>query len=151
MKKKFIIPLIASGAFIVGLICLMVPFLPFGWFLMFVTALLLTPYFKPVEKLLKWLIKKDKTGLFNKARQRVARLYHWAGDYERAKQMSDFEVLNDEEKTSSQVDHQPNPGKTAPSAQPETGSDSDGDTNANAITPAASASDSDTPGAAELK
>lgn len=90
MKKTFIIPLIATGTFILGMACLFLPFLPFGWLLLFMTALLLTPYFKPVEKLLKWLIQKDKTGTFNKARAKVARLYQWAGDTERAHQMENF-------------------------------------------------------------
>lgn len=95
MKKTLIIPLIATGTFILGMICLFLPFLPFGWLLLFMTAMLLTPYFKPVEKLLKWLIKKDKTGIFEKARSKVARLYKWVGDTKRAKEMDSFH-LNDE-------------------------------------------------------
>ncbi len=97
MKKSFIIPLIAAGTFIFGMICLFLPFLPFGWLLLFMTALLLTPYFKPVEKLLKWLIKKDKTGTFEKARSKVARLYHWAGDTKRGNEMDNFHVNKDSE------------------------------------------------------
>lgn len=97
MKKTFIIPLIATGTFILGMICLILPFLPFGWLLLIMTALLLTPYFKPVEKLLKWFIKKDKTGIFDKARSKVARLYHWAGDSKRAKEMDDLHLNDDSE------------------------------------------------------
>ncbi len=54
------------------------------------TALILTPYFKPIEKLLKWLISKDKTGTFDKARKKVASLYRWAGDHERADSLRAF-------------------------------------------------------------
>lgn len=90
MKRRYIIPLIATGTFILGLICLVLPFLPFGWLLLFMTALLLTPYIKPMRKLLIWLIKRDKSGTFDKARKKVAELYHWAGDKARAKEMDDF-------------------------------------------------------------
>lgn len=95
MKKKFIIPLIATGTFILGMICLMVPFLPFGWLLLIMTTILLTPYFKPVEKLLKWIIKKDKTGIFDKARCKVAQLYKWAGDKKRAKELDNLHLEDD--------------------------------------------------------
>lgn len=90
IKRTYIIPLIASGTFTLGLISLFLPFLPFGWFLMIMTALLLTPYFKPMKKLLRWIIEKDKTGVFNKAREKVAELYRWAGDRKRAKEIDDF-------------------------------------------------------------
>lgn len=97
MKKTFIIPLIATGTFIFGMICLFLPFLPFGWLLLFMTALLLTPYFKPVEKLLKWLIRKDKSGTFDKARSKVASLYHWAGDTKRGNDMERFHLKDENE------------------------------------------------------
>lgn len=99
MKKRFIIPLIATGTFIFGIICLFLPFLPFGWLLLIMTALLLTPYFKPVKKLLKWIIKKDKTGIFERARSKVARLYKWAGDPKRAKEMDNLNLNDDPEET----------------------------------------------------
>ena len=99
MKKTLIIPLIATGTFILGMICLFIPFLPFGWLLMFMTALLLTPYFKPVKKLLKWIIKRDKTGIFDRARSKVARLYKWAGDSKRAKEMANFNLNDDSKET----------------------------------------------------
>lgn len=89
IKRTYIIPLIATGTFVLGLLCLFVPFLPFGWFLMIMTTLLLTPYFKPMKKLLSWIIKKDKTGIFEKAKTKVAELYRWAGDTERAKEIID--------------------------------------------------------------
>ncbi len=91
MKRTYIIPLIASGTFILGLVCLVLPFLPFGWLLLFMTALLLVPYIKAMKKLLSWLIKWDKSGTFDKARKKVAELYHWAGDTERAKEMDNFD------------------------------------------------------------
>ena len=82
MKKTFIYSLNPTGTFIFGMICLFLPFYP--WVApVFMTTLLLTPYFKPVEKLLKWLIRKDKSGTFDKARSKVASLYHWAGDTKR--------------------------------------------------------------------
>lgn len=89
-KKKYIVPLIATGTFIVGLICMFLPFLPFGWFLMFMTALLLTPYFKPVKKLLVWMIRRDKTGICDKARKKVSQLYRFAGDRKRARDVENL-------------------------------------------------------------
>lgn len=89
-KRTYIIPLIATGTFIFGLVSLFLPFLPFGWFLMIMTALLLTPYFKPMKKILAWIIEKDKSGIFEKAREKVAGLYQWAGDKEKAKEMNEF-------------------------------------------------------------
>lgn len=90
IKQPYIIPLIATGTFILALICLFLPFLPFGWFLLIMTAILLTPYFKPMKKLLTWIIEKDKTGVFEKARKKVSELYRWAGDEERAEEMDEF-------------------------------------------------------------
>lgn len=90
IKRTYIIPLIATGTFLLGLACLLLPFLPFGWFLLIMTALILTPYFKPMKKLLSWIIEKDKTGMFEKARKKVAELYHWAGDDKKAREMNEF-------------------------------------------------------------
>ena len=42
-----------------------------------------------MKKLLSWIIKKDKTGIFEKAKTKVAELYRWAGDTERAKEIID--------------------------------------------------------------
>lgn len=61
-----------------------VPFLPFGWFLIFVTALLLLPYVKLFEKAFQWLAQRDKTGIARKAGIKVAELYRWAGDHKEA-------------------------------------------------------------------
>lgn len=87
MKRTYIIPLIATGTFILGLACLFLPFLPFGWLLLFMTALILTPYFKPMKKLLIWAMKRDKSGIFDKARKKVSELYKWAGDKRGADEM----------------------------------------------------------------
>ncbi len=97
MKRTYTIPLIATGTFLLGLVCLFLPFLPFGWFLLFITALLLTPYFKPIKKLLLWAIKRDKSGIFEKARKKVSELYHWAGDKKRAHEMDNFHKTNHED------------------------------------------------------
>lgn len=88
--KKYTIPLIASGIFILGLVCLVIPFLPFGWLFIAMTALIIAPYFKFMREFLGKIIKKDKTGIFKKAGKKVAELYLWAGDKERAKEMKEF-------------------------------------------------------------
>lgn len=89
-KKKYIIPIIAGITFIIGLACMLIPFLPFGWLLMAMTALLIFPYFEFMRKFLGWLLKKDKTGIIKKAAEKVNELYTWAGEKKRAKQINDF-------------------------------------------------------------
>lgn len=84
LNKKHIIPVIAFFTFIGGVASMAVPFLPFGWFLIFVTALLLLPYVKPFEKAFQWLARRDKTGISRKAGTKVAGLYRWAGDHKEA-------------------------------------------------------------------
>jgi hypothetical protein len=88
--KKLIVPFVALMTFSLGIVCLMLPFLPFGWLLMGITTLLLVPYFKPLEKLFRWLAKKDKTGFSEKARLTVEKFYIWIGDRRRALKMRNF-------------------------------------------------------------
>ncbi len=88
--RKLIVPLMAVFTFIGGLVCLTIPFLPFGWLLIGITVLLLIPYFSPFEQLFAWIAKKDRTGFSEKARQKVENFYHWIGDAKRANTMRDF-------------------------------------------------------------
>jgi len=88
--KKLIVPFVALITFSLGIVCLMLPFLPFGWLLMGITTLLLVPYFRPLEKLFRWLAKKDKTGFSEKARKTVEKFYLWIGDRRRALKMHNF-------------------------------------------------------------
>lgn len=85
--KKLIIPGIAFLIFIGGLAALMVPFIPVGWLLIALSSLLLAPYLKPVRKFIGWLSQKDKTGFVEKAGGKASKLYRWANDPIRAKQM----------------------------------------------------------------
>lgn len=84
MNKKYIIPLIAFFTFVLGMVSMALPFLPFGWFLIFVTALLLLPYVPIFEKAFRWLARRDKSGVARKAGEKVSELYRWAGDFEKA-------------------------------------------------------------------
>lgn len=101
MKKTYIIPLIAFLTFAVGTGAMVLPFLPFGWFLYAVTALLLLPYFPPMEKFFRWLIRKDNSGTAKKAGDKVADLYRWAGDYQHAEELEEFSEEEEEKKKES--------------------------------------------------
>jgi hypothetical protein len=77
--KKFIIPGIATIIFIAGLISMMLPFIPLGWILIALAALLLAPYLKSMRKFIGWLVKK--------AGKKAVLLYEWAGDNKRAQEL----------------------------------------------------------------
>lgn len=78
--KPLIIPLIAAGCFLVGIVSVWLPFLPIGWLMLAVTALLLVPYFRFIRRIVFWLSKKDRTGLISKAGEQAIKLYIWAED-----------------------------------------------------------------------
>ncbi|WPR76112.1 hypothetical protein [Algoriphagus sp. NG3] len=85
--KKYIIPAIAFLIFIAGLVCMVVPFIPLGWLLIALAALLMSPYIKFMRKFIGWLAKKDSTGIVEKAGEKASKLYEWAGDHKRAEKL----------------------------------------------------------------
>jgi hypothetical protein len=87
--KKYIIPAIAILTFIAGLVSLMLPFLPFGWLLLAVSALLVVPYFEVMQRFIAWLSQKDTTGIVEKAGAQASKLYRWADDDQRADKLED--------------------------------------------------------------
>jgi hypothetical protein len=78
MNKAFVIPLIAILTFAIGTACLMLPFLPFGWALYALTALILMPYIKPLRKVFMWVADKDRTDTVVKIGYKIAALYRWS-------------------------------------------------------------------------
>ena len=85
--KRLIIPTIAFFIFIAGLVCLALPFIPLGWLLVALSSLLMAPYFKFMRKFIGWMVKMDKTGFVEKAGEKAASLYEWAGDNKRGKKL----------------------------------------------------------------
>ena len=85
--RKFIIPTISFFIFIAGLVCLAIPFIPIGWLLIALTALLMAPYLKFMRRFIGWLVKMDKSGFVEKAGEKAAKLYEWAGDTERGEKL----------------------------------------------------------------
>lgn len=81
LKKKHIIPALSIFTFSAGIVCMVIPFLPFGWFLVFATILILMPYVNAFEKAFRWVAKRDRTGISHKAGKMVGRLYRWAGEH----------------------------------------------------------------------
>jgi len=87
LNKEFIIPLIATVTFALGTAAMLLPFLPFGWLLYGATVLLLVPYFSFLRKIFKWIVSKDSTGTTPKITKTIARLYMWADQTEKAKEI----------------------------------------------------------------
>nr|WP_091694597.1 hypothetical protein [Algoriphagus locisalis] len=98
--KKFIIPIIAFLVFIAGLVCLALPFIPLGWLLIALTALLLAPYLKFMRTFIGWLVKIDKTGFVEKAGEKAANLFEWAGDTKRGEKLETIIEENSKKPTS---------------------------------------------------
>ncbi|MCZ4407453.1 hypothetical protein O3Q51_01435 [Cryomorphaceae bacterium 1068] len=84
MNRKYVIPIIATLCFAVGTVSILLPFLPLGWFLYAVTALLLIPYFSPFQKGFEWMAERDETGFTKKACDFTATIYRWAKDEKNA-------------------------------------------------------------------
>jgi len=76
--KIFVYFITVATVFTLGIISMLIPFLPFGWILIFCGMLLLLPYFPSVRKWLKKLSEKDNTGTFKKVRRHVLRFYMWS-------------------------------------------------------------------------
>lgn len=89
MKKAYVIPLIAIITFVLGSVSIMLPFLPFGWALYALTALVLMPYFKPLRKFFMWVAEKDNTGFAVKVGYKIAALYRWSEKTKLAREVSD--------------------------------------------------------------
>jgi hypothetical protein len=85
--KKLMIPAVAVLILIAGLVFMLIPFIPLGWPLVGIAALLLSPYLKFMRKFISWLAKKDRTGFLRKAGKKAERLYKWAGDHKRARKL----------------------------------------------------------------
>jgi type III secretory pathway component EscV len=85
--KKLMIPAAAVLILIAGLVFMLIPFIPLGWPLVGLAALLLTPYIKLMRRFISWLAKKDKTGFLKKAGRKAEQLYKWAGDHKSARRL----------------------------------------------------------------
>jgi len=87
LKKKYIIPLIATLTFALGTASMLLPFLPFGWLLYGVTVLLLIPYFKFLRNAFKWIASKDDSGTVLKFSNKIVGLYTWAEENDKAEEI----------------------------------------------------------------
>lgn len=88
MKKAYVIPMLAVITFVLGTASLMLPFLPFGWALYALTALILMPYLKPLRKVFMWIAEKDSSGTAIKVGYKIAALYRWSEKTEMARDVS---------------------------------------------------------------
>ncbi len=83
--KRILFFVVGFLVFILGLICLMLPFLPFGWLLIIVSLLLFMPYFPFFKRWLSWLEKKDRTGFSKKMKKYSISFYNWTHDIQAPK------------------------------------------------------------------
>lgn len=84
MNKKYFIPALAVVSFLGGSVSMILPFLPFGWLLYGVVALLVVPYFNSAKKALGWVADKDGTKSTSRVSEKIADLYRWADEEEKA-------------------------------------------------------------------
>ncbi len=83
-KKKHLIPFLAGLAFLIGLVSLMLPFLPIGWLMIGIALIILLPYLRPLRKVFIWAAKKDDSKIVSRAGNKVVELYAWAHEYQKA-------------------------------------------------------------------
>ncbi|CAN5329253.1 hypothetical protein BH23BAC3_BH23BAC3_23210 [soil metagenome] len=81
--------MLAVVSFIFGSISMLLPFLPFGWPLLGVSALLVVPYFQRAKNAFGWISEKDSTGLTSTIAVKIADLYRWADDEEKANEVEE--------------------------------------------------------------
>jgi len=63
--------------FVSGILLMAVPFLPFGWFLIAASLLLLMPYFKFFRKWVDKINEKDSSGKIKKLKRKITKFYDW--------------------------------------------------------------------------
>ncbi|MEX0661910.1 MAG: hypothetical protein WEA58_09850 [Balneolaceae bacterium] len=89
MNKKYIVPALAIVSFLLGSVSMILPFLPLGWLLWGVSALLVVPYFKHAKNAFGWISEKDSTGFTSTIAVKIADLYRWADDAEKANEVEE--------------------------------------------------------------
>jgi len=90
VSRKYFIPILAGLSFLFGTAFILLPFIPLGWFLYAVTALLLIPYFVPFQRGFEWMARRDTTGFTKKACRFTAKIYRWAQDEKNADLFDDM-------------------------------------------------------------
>lgn len=88
MYRAYVIPLLAILTFVLGSVSVMLPFLPFGWALYALTALILMPYIKPLRKVFMWVADKDGSGTVVKIGYKIVGLYRWSYKADLAREVS---------------------------------------------------------------
>ncbi len=62
---------------LLGMVFLFIPFLPFGFLLLFISAFFLVSYIPFLKKFMGFLQKKDKKGYIKKAEEKVRQFENW--------------------------------------------------------------------------
>lgn len=75
--KKYIRLIIGIITALFGIVFLFIPFLPFGYLLLFVSAFFLASYIPILKKFMSFLRKKDKKGYIKKAEEKIHQFENW--------------------------------------------------------------------------
>ncbi len=75
--KKYIRISLATIAILFGLVCFMLPFLPFGYVFFFIACFFLASYIPQLQRFIDYLKTKDKKGYLAKAECRIEQFELW--------------------------------------------------------------------------
>lgn len=75
--KKYIRISLGVIAFLFGLVCFMLPFLPFGYVFFFIACFFLASYIPQLQRFIDYLKTKDKKGYLVKAECRIQQFENW--------------------------------------------------------------------------
>jgi drug/metabolite transporter (DMT)-like permease len=75
--KNYIRLIIGIITALLGIVFLFIPFLPFGYLLLFVSAFFLASYIPILKKFMSFLRKKDRKGYIKKAEEKIHRFESW--------------------------------------------------------------------------
>jgi drug/metabolite transporter (DMT)-like permease len=75
--KKYIRLIIGIITALLGIVFLFIPFLPFGYLFLFVSAFFLVSYIPFLKKFMNFLRKKDKKGYIKKVDAKIHQFENW--------------------------------------------------------------------------
>lgn len=75
--KKYIRLIIGIITALLGIVFMFIPFLPFGYLLLFISAFFLASYIPILKKFMSFLREKDKKGYIKKAEEKIHQFENW--------------------------------------------------------------------------
>jgi drug/metabolite transporter (DMT)-like permease len=75
--KNYIRLIVGIITALLGIVFLFIPFLPFGYLLLFISAFFLARYIPILKRIMSFLRKKDKKGYIQKAEEKIRQFQDW--------------------------------------------------------------------------